>query len=123
MEDTDLTGRILSELRSMGLRSAMNDFGTGYSSLSYLKRLPIDILKMDRTFVRGLDADKTDEAIAKAIITMAHELKLQVVAEGVEREPQLDLLRAYDCDSIQGYLIDRPMPADEFTRRWLSKAG
>jgi predicted signal transduction protein with EAL and GGDEF domain len=121
MEDTELTRHILSELKGLGLRSAMDDFGTGYSSLSYLKRLPIDILKMDRSFVHGLDSDKTDEAISKAIITMAHELKLQVTAEGVEREAQLDLLRAYDCDFVQGYLIDRPMPADEFARRWLSK--
>jgi EAL domain-containing protein (putative c-di-GMP-specific phosphodiesterase class I) len=123
MEDTDLTGHILSQLKVMGLRSAMDDFGTGYSSLSYLKRLPIDILKMDRSFVHGVDTDKTDEAIAKAIITMAHELKLQVTAEGVERQEQLDLLRVHGCDLVQGYLIDRPMPADEFARRWLSKAG
>ena len=123
MQNKNVTVSVLQRLKGIGITVSLDDFGTGYSSLSYLKRLSIDVLKMDRSFVSGLDSTGPDKAIAKAIINLAHELELEVIAEGVEREPQLRLLKAQGCDLVQGYLIDRPMPADEFARRWLSRAS
>ena len=105
----------LSELRGDGLRIAIDDFGTGYSSLSYLTQLPIDVLKIDRSFVTGLPASRNDASIAKAIITMAHSLFLKVIAEGVEHKHQLEFLADNDCDEVQGYLLARPLPAADMT--------
>ncbi|MGZ5434576.1 MAG: putative bifunctional diguanylate cyclase/phosphodiesterase [Pyrinomonadaceae bacterium] len=114
MEGGEAALTVLSEIRKMGIRIAIDDFGTGYSSLSYLKRLPIDCVKLDRSFVSGATTDPKDAALVMAIITLAHNLDLKVVAEGVETEEQRDFLRLLRCDAGQGYLFGKPMPADVF---------
>ncbi len=109
-EDTDT----LHALRAMGLHLAVDDFGTGYSSFSYLKHLPLDTLKIDRSFVREITTSPDDAAITTAIIAMAHALGLQVVGEGVETEGQRDVLQGQGCDALQGYLFSRPVLAEAF---------
>lgn len=116
IQDTKSTADILRELRNLGLKIAVDDFGTGYSSLSYLRRFPLDTLKIDRSFVKDIAKDPDSEAIVKAIIAMAHCLKLKVIAEGVETEEQLKFLSDEGCDEFQGYLISPPLPADEVVR-------
>jgi len=100
------------QLRELGVKLAIDDFGTGYSSLSYLKRFPVDYVKIDQAFIRGLGDGTEDAAITQAIIAMAHSLGLKVVAEGVENQVQLDFLKANGCDEVQGYLISRPLEAE-----------
>ncbi|HWT69316.1 MAG TPA: EAL domain-containing protein [Pseudomonas sp.] len=100
------------QLRDLGVKLAIDDFGTGYSSLSYLKRIPVDYVKIDQAFIRGLGEGTEDAAITRAIIAMAHGLSLKVVAEGVERREQLEFLKQEQCDEVQGYLISRPIEAD-----------
>ncbi|PYS91288.1 MAG: hypothetical protein DMF64_12730 [Acidobacteria bacterium] len=114
MHDTTGAIAVLRELQQMGVRVAVDDFGAGYSSLAYLKHLPIDVLKIDQAFVRDMTSDPNDAAIVMAIITLAHSLKLRVVAEGVETEEHLRFLRLLRCDEMQGYLFSRPLPATEF---------
>jgi diguanylate cyclase (GGDEF)-like protein len=104
---------VLHELKSIGVQIAIDDFGTGYSSLAYLKRFPIDTIKVDRSFIRDIPAASGDKKITRAIIAMAHGLRLKVVAEGVETAAQLRFLRAQRCDAVQGYFLYRPLPADE----------
>ena len=110
MEALDSSIKVLQELKNIGVRVAIDDFGTGYSSLSYLKRFPVDTLKIDRAFVRDLTEDLDDQAICRAIVKLGHELGLEVVAEGVETDQQLELLKGYHCDYVQGFLLGRPMP-------------
>jgi EAL domain-containing protein (putative c-di-GMP-specific phosphodiesterase class I) len=98
----------------MGIRISIDDFGTGYSSLSYLKRFPIDVLKIDQSFVRDIPNDEDDAAIASTIITMAHSLGLKVVAEGVETLEQLNFMREHRCDAMQGYHLSKPLPPEQF---------
>jgi diguanylate cyclase (GGDEF)-like protein len=105
------TESALRALKALGVQIALDDFGTGYSSLSYLRRYPIDTLKIDISFIRGITTDPDEAAIAVAIIEMARVLKMTVVAEGVETQEQLDFLRAHACDEIQGYLFSPPLPA------------
>jgi len=104
---------VLEQLKSIGVQIAIDDFGTGYSSLGYLKHFPIDTIKVDRSFIRDIPADSGDMKIARAIIAMAHALRLKVVAEGVENAQQLQFLRVQHCDAAQGYFLYRPLPADE----------
>lgn len=116
MGHTDKNIAILGALKDLGLTIAIDDFGTGYSSLSYLKRLPIDTLKIDRSFVGDLPADKDDAAIVDAVISMAHSLSLKVIAEGVETEQQVDFLRSRKCYLMQGYYFHTPVSAGEFAK-------
>lgn len=116
MEDLSRTAATLSELWSMGVRIAIDDFGTGYSSLAYLRRFPVDTLKIDIAFIRELPHNADDAAVVRAIIAMAHSLKLKVVAEGVETAEQLAYLAEHGCDLIQGYYFSRPIPADMMTQ-------
>ncbi len=119
MNRTDEVVATLSRLSDLGLRLAIDDFGTGYSSLSYLRRLPIDTLKIDRSFVMDIGDDPDDTAIVVAVISMARSLKLKVIAEGVETPQQLEFLREQGCDQYQGYLVSRPISAAEVERRIL----
>lgn len=113
MGDIEASIETLQTLRRHGIKIAMDDFGTGYSSLSYLKRLPLDELKIDRTFVTGLPDDEDDVQLVTAILSMAHSMKLHVVAEGVETEEQRELLKSLECDTLQGYLFSRPLPFED----------
>lgn len=114
MRDVKAATAMLDELKRLGVHLSMDDFGTGYSSLSHLKRFPFDKLKMDISFVREVTHDPSSAAIAKAIIAMAHNLNLQVIAEGVETKGQLSYLHAHGCDEMQGFYFSRPLPAAEF---------
>ena len=107
---------MLNRLKRIGVKVSIDDFGTGFSSLAYLKRFPLDALKIDRTFVRDLTVDSDDGEIALAIIGLAHNLKLRVVAEGVETEAQMNFLRSHGCDEMQGYYFARPLSIEDCTR-------
>ncbi len=116
MENAELAIATLDSIHEMGVQISIDDFGTGYSSLSYLKQFSISELKVDRSFIKGIPNDSDNEAIATAIIVMAHALGLTVTAEGVETEDQLMFLRKHGCDCLQGYLLGAPMPAGELSR-------
>jgi diguanylate cyclase len=116
MEDVEDNIRKLNEIRALGLEVAIDDFGTGYSSLGYLAKLPIQMLKIDRSFVVAMMKDPAAMTLVQTIISLAHTLGLKVIAEGVEEEQQAEYLRLLRCDQIQGYLISRPLPFDEITR-------
>ncbi|MEH2330981.1 EAL domain-containing response regulator [Nostoc sp.] len=118
MQDVNSAIATMSKLQSLGIKIAIDDFGTGYSSLIYLKNLPINTLKIDRYFIHNVANDSQKSAIAKALIQMAHNLNLDVVAEGVETEAELGFLRQYNCNSMQGFLFSRPLPAAEFEKKF-----
>lgn len=112
VQQTEKTVATMRQLQSLGAHIVIDDFGIGYSSLSYLKRLPIDALKIDQSFVRDITTDPNDAAIVTAITTMAHSLDLKVIAEGVESQPQLSFLRTHHCDAMQGFYFSKPVPAE-----------
>lgn len=116
MENPEVAIAILRELKRSGVTVSIDDFGTGYSSLAYLKRLPIDRLKLDRAFVKDIETDPNDAAICQACVSLAHSLKLTVVAEGVETERQRDFLLGLGCDTMQGFLYSRPLPKADMER-------
>jgi EAL domain-containing protein (putative c-di-GMP-specific phosphodiesterase class I) len=120
MQDPRAAFSVLGRLRDCGVHIWVDDFGTGYSSLAYLKRLPIDLLKVDRSFVRGLGPDPEDWAIVAAVVSLARTVGLRVIAEGVETESQLSRLRELGCDEAQGFLMSRPKPPDAFEDLLLS---
>ena len=108
-------GEVLDELKALGVQLVLDDFGTGYSSLSYLTRLPIDVLKVDRSFIDGLGTEPRDTAITEAIVAMSHALSLRVVGEGAETGLQVAELNRLGCDYVQGYHFSRPVSAPEIT--------
>lgn len=118
MEDPDTALELLQRLCALGVRLAIDDFGTGYSSLQRLKRLPVQKLKIDQSFVRNLPQDQDDMAIARAVTALGHSLGLQVLAEGIERQDQIETLLGLGCDQGQGYLFNRPRPAAELEAEW-----
>jgi EAL domain-containing protein (putative c-di-GMP-specific phosphodiesterase class I) len=122
MADPARASGVLRSLRSLGVRIAIDDFGTGYSSLAHLKQLPVDVLKVDRSFVSDMLADDSDRIIVRSTIDLAHNLGLRVVAEGVEDEATATLLAELGCDQAQGYHFSRPVPATDLTR-WLHEMG
>ena len=116
MTDIDRTIGTLEVLSQLGIRLAVDDFGTGYSSLAYLAQFPIDVLKIDQSFVRDITINRNVASIVTAIVGLAHSLNLEVVAEGVEDTEQLAFLRSLDCEEIQCYLYSKPLPAEEFEK-------
>ena len=120
--DPGRTFEILTRLHDMGIRISIDDFGTGYSALAYLKRLPVDEIKIDKSFVMGMAAEEDDATIVRSTIDLGHNLGLQVVAEGIEDKATWDLLKSLGCDFAQGYFLSRPLPAPDFMT-WLSASG
>ena len=118
MNEPDKAASALHELKALGVQLAIDDFGTGHSSLSYLKRLPLDRLKIDQSFVRDIGKDANDETISRAIISMARSLRLETVAEGIEKEEHAEFLRREGCNHGQGYLFSRPVPAGQITENF-----
>lgn len=116
MQNPDFAVSVLDEITRMGIQVSIDDFGTGYSSLSHIKRFAVNTLKIDKTFVRDVENNETDAAIATAIIAMGSSLKLKIIAEGVETEQQMDFLRDNNCDQAQGFLISEPLPPDDFLK-------
>ena len=124
MDDPQRALTTLNGLSALGFKLSIDDFGTGYSSLAYLKRLPVDELKIDQSFVRSMETDPDDAKIVRSTIDLAHNLGLCVVAEGVENAVVWDMLRELNCDQAQGYHMGKPMPASEFapwSAGWLSR--
>jgi EAL domain-containing protein (putative c-di-GMP-specific phosphodiesterase class I) len=122
MGDTKRNIDCLRAIRAMGVTIAIDDFGTGFSSLSYLARLPVHTLKIDRSFVAGMTTESEGLVLVSAIIKLAHSLKLKVVAEGVETEEQLHLLRSMSCNEMQGYLFSKPVPREILEAKYLARA-
>jgi EAL domain-containing protein (putative c-di-GMP-specific phosphodiesterase class I) len=120
LEDSHSVRSMLDDLSDLGLSIALDDFGTGYSALGYLNRFPIDVLKIDRTFVRDIEIDENKLGVTKAIISIAEALHLDLIAEGVENAEQAAILTALGCNTLQGYLYSKAIPKDEFRALMLS---
>jgi EAL domain-containing protein (putative c-di-GMP-specific phosphodiesterase class I) len=114
VENVEETIAKIEELRALGIRFSLDDFGTGYSSLQYLKKIPLDQLKIDQSFVRGIETDRHDRDIVRTVIAIAQSMDLDVIAEGVETEGQLHVLMDRGCNSYQGYLFGKPLPIAQF---------
>jgi len=114
MQNADFSIAQMTKIHSFGIDIAIDDFGTGYSCMAYLKLFPVQTLKLDRSFVRDMDNNESDESICIAIISLAHSLGMKVVAEGVETQNQKEFLISSGCDILQGYYYSRPLPANEF---------
>ncbi|MGH8171068.1 MAG: EAL domain-containing protein, partial [Steroidobacteraceae bacterium] len=123
VRDSAKVRHALERLRQLGCRIALDDFGTGYSSLAYISRFPPDRLKIDKAFVRNVDVSASDAAIANAILSLAKTLGIVVTAEGIERQSQLEWLRARGCEEAQGFLLARPLAAAELEERFLRGAA
>ncbi|MDB5960162.1 MAG: diguanylate cyclase, partial [Massilia sp.] len=123
MSDVGVAVDLLHTMKSLGVKLSIDDFGTGYSSFSYLSRFPIDVLKIDRSFVAAIARDSNDAAIVASIINLAHNLKLSVIAEGVETAAQLEYLQRHGCDQMQGYYFSKPLPAEQFKNLVLERRG
>jgi EAL domain-containing protein (putative c-di-GMP-specific phosphodiesterase class I) len=121
MKDPSAALRVLQELKWLGMKISLDDFGTGYSSLSYLDKLPLDELKIDRSFLQGIKSSGDEAVLVDLIIGIARKLDLTVVAEGVETREQLRYLASRGCDQIQGYLVSKPLSAEEFTAKYLKR--
>lgn len=121
MMDVDKMMITLSELKEMNMIISIDDFGTGYSSLSYIKSYPIDIIKIDKSFIQEMDCDQRNQAIAKTIIHLAHSLGLTVIAEGVERLEHVSILKGENCEKAQGFLFSRPVPFEVIENQYLNK--
>ena len=116
MFDVKVSSKVLSELSNMGVTISIDDFGTGYSSFAYLAQFPVHVLKIDRSFVNDMDSSEAGKKIVRGMIRLAHSLSLEVVAEGAETEEQLTLLKRMKCDTVQGYVMAKPMPFNDFVR-------
>jgi EAL domain-containing protein (putative c-di-GMP-specific phosphodiesterase class I) len=112
MGDAEKSNRVLAQLKALGVRLSIDDFGTGHSSLSRLRRIPVDTLKIDRAFIANMTSDRENREIVRAIIVLAHNLGLKVVAEGTETEEHINLLKQFGCEMAQGYFYSKPVPAD-----------
>lgn len=123
MEDPERVINILQEIKGLGVTISIDDFGTGYSSLSYLRHFPIDVIKIDRSFVKDIGDDPKEAVIANAIIQLAHSLGCRVLAEGVETKAQGDYLRSQGCDLVQGFFFGRPMSAKDFGQLLLGRSA
>ena len=119
MNQTEEALDVLHQLKRLGVQLAIDDFGTGYSSLSYLKRLPLDFLKIDQSFVRGLPDDPHDAAIVRAIIALGHSMQFTIIAEGVETPAQQAFLASEGCEQMQGYIVSLPLPPELFAASFL----
>ena len=119
MSDPVKATAVLASLHDLGIDLSVDDFGTGYSSLAYLQRLPVDEVKIDKSFVLDLATEKGNVAIVRAIVDLGHNLGLRVVAEGVEDQRSMDILASLGCDTAQGYLVSRPLPTEVF-EQWLA---
>ena len=122
MRDAEMSIRIMDSLKSKGVRIAIDDFGTGYSSLSYLKRIPADKIKIDKSFVDGINIDVDDTAIVRTILALVNGLEKAALAEGIETEAQFLALRGMGCQHAQGYWISRPIDAEAFRPCWMRAA-
>jgi EAL domain-containing protein (putative c-di-GMP-specific phosphodiesterase class I) len=123
MEQIDHAVGTLSKLKSLGIKIALDDFGTGYSSLNYLSRLPIDKIKVDKSFVQRIDIDNASRAITEAVIALGRTLKLEVVAEGIESQKALDYLRKHGCSQAQGFFVCKPVSAESFEAWYRNRRG